>query len=89
MEYLKQEEDNYLKENFNLSYPSKQQEARKYIIRLRALKGLSLMELAQLTGLEMEQLEDMEMGNKNICLIDFLKIVEACGVFEYLRLKHK
>lgn len=74
----------YTEENFNLSYENRQKELRRMLISLRIRMKLSLEELAKITEISLEDLNDMELGNKKIELFDFAKIICASGIIKHL-----
>ncbi len=72
----------YTEEDFELSYESNQKVVRRLIIKMRAAKGLSVVEMADKIGVEKVDLNDMELGEKRIRLLDFAKIMDACGFLD-------
>lgn len=74
----------YTEENFNLSYENWQKELRRMLISLRIRMKLSLEELAKITEISLEDLNDMEWGNKKIELFYFAKVICASWIIKYL-----
>lgn len=64
-------------ENFEMSYEYNQKEMRRIIIYLRAKNEWSFELLSTKSGINKEILAQIELGYKNITLLNFIKILIA------------